>query len=249
MPPPPPPPQQQQLLVAASAAAPALALGAPSYVAASAPSELDETLPPSQDDDACGAAAAAAAAAIPAAAGGSGSGNENGGINEATGDIFGALTEAYANNPNDPADFTVGEEINLSGKGPIRYMYRPSLITNHPDCYTSSISSTEVHAAAGPLNHWFYLVAEGSNPTDGQPVSPTCNNSAVGGIGIQAAGEIYYNAMLSKTSTWKHANVRVATLQAAKNLYPGSCAKFNTVKAAWDAISVPQQSNEPTCSA
>jgi Zn-dependent metalloprotease len=179
--------------------------------------------------------------------GGSGSGNENGGINEATGDIFGALTEAYANNPNDPPDYVVGEEVDLVGDGPIRYMYNPSLVGD-PNCYSSSIPSTEVHAAAGPLNHWFYLTAEGSAPGGGKPASPTCNSTTVTGLGIQKAGLIYYNAMLAKTSTWKHANIRVATLNAAKNLYPGSCTEFNTVKAAWLAVSVPAQSGEPTCS-
>ncbi|MEU4222577.1 M4 family metallopeptidase, partial [Actinoplanes sp. NPDC026623] len=59
--------------------------------------------------------------------GGAGSGNENGGINESTGDIFGALTEAYANSALDPPDYTVGEEVDLVGDGPIRYMYNPSL--------------------------------------------------------------------------------------------------------------------------
>jgi Zn-dependent metalloprotease len=103
--------------------------------------------------------------------GGAGSGNENGGINEATGDIFGALTEAYANSPLDPPDYQVGEEVDLVGQGPIRYMYNPSL-AGDPNCYSASIPSTEVHAAAGPLNHWFYLVAEGSNPANGQPASP-----------------------------------------------------------------------------
>ena len=44
-----------------------------------------------------------------------------------------------------------------------------------------------MHAAAGPGNHWFYLLAEGSNPTNGQPASPTCNGSTVTGIGIQKA--------------------------------------------------------------
>ncbi|MFY1584448.1 hypothetical protein ACN267_08070 [Micromonospora sp. WMMD734] len=32
-----------------------------------------------------------------------------------------------------------------------------------------------------------------------------------------------------------------------KTLYPGSCTEFNTVKAAWDAVSVPAQSADPTC--
>ncbi|MEV6635771.1 M4 family metallopeptidase [Actinoplanes sp. NPDC051470] len=177
--------------------------------------------------------------------GGAGSGNENGGINESTGDIFGALTEAYTNNPLDPPDFQVGEEVDLVGDGPIRYMYNPSL-AGDPNCWSSSIPSTEVHAAAGPLNHWFYLVAQGSSPSGG-PASPTCNSSTVTGISTRTAGEIYYNALQSKTSTWKYANIRTATLNAAKNLYPNSCANFDTVKAAWNAISVPAQSGEPTC--
>jgi Zn-dependent metalloprotease len=177
--------------------------------------------------------------------GGAGSGNENGGINESTGDIFGALTEAYANNPLDPPDYQVGEEVDLVGDGPIRYMYDPSL-AGDPNCWSTSIPSTEVHAAAGPLNHWFYLISEGSAPA-GKPASPTCDGSAVTGVGIRKAGEIYYNAMLAKTSTWKYANIRTATLTAAKNLYPGSCAEFQALKAAWTAINVVAQAADPTC--
>src|SRR3954465_6918243 len=124
-------------------------------------------------------------------------------------------------------------------------MYNPSL-AGDPNCYSSSIPSTEVHSAAGPLNHWFYLTAEGSAPA-GKPASPTCNSSTVTGLGIRKAGEIYYNAMQSKTSTWKYVNIRTATLNSAKNLYAPSCTEFNAVKAAWAAISVPAQTNEATC--
>lgn len=176
--------------------------------------------------------------------GGSTGGNETGGLNEATGDIFGALTEAYAANPNDPADFLVGEEADLVGQGPIRNMYNPSALGD-PNCYSSSIPNTEVHAAAGPLNHWFYLLSQGSNAS---PASPTCNGSTVTGVGIQTAGKIFYNGLLLKTSSWTHAKARVATLTAAKNLYGSTdCTTFNRVKAAWDAVSVPAQSGEPTC--
>ena len=177
--------------------------------------------------------------------GGAGSGNENGGINESTGDIFGALTEAFANNPNDPPDYTVGEKVNLVGNGPIRFMYNPSL-AGHPNCFSSAIPRTEVHAAAGPLNHWFYLVAEGTRPA-GKPASPTCNNSTVTGISIRKAGQIFMGALQRKTSGWRYANVRVASLQAARQLFPTGCTEFNTVKAAWNAISVPAQRGEPTC--
>jgi Zn-dependent metalloprotease len=176
--------------------------------------------------------------------GGAGSGNENGGLNESTGDIFGALTEAYANNAKDRPDYEVGEGVNLVGQGPIRYMYQPSKVGD-PNCYSSSIPSTEVHAAAGPQNHWFYLLAEGSAPA-GKPASPTCNSSSVTGLGIQKAGKIFYNGLLKKTSSWNHKAARKATLEAAIALFPGSCTEYNTTKAAWDAVSVPTVSGEPT---
>ncbi|MBB5873273.1 Zn-dependent metalloprotease [Allocatelliglobosispora scoriae] len=179
--------------------------------------------------------------------GGAGTGNENGGLNESTGDIFGALTEAYADNPNDPADFTVGEEVNLVGSGPIRYMYNPAT-NGDPSCYSSAIPSTEVHAAAGPNNHWFYLTAIGSAGGGGNPSSPTCNSSTVAGIGIQKAGKIYMAALNMKTSAWRYVNVRTATLQAAVNLYGANSAECNTVKAAWNAVSVPAQAGEAQCS-
>ncbi|WP_328971985.1 M4 family metallopeptidase [Streptomyces sp. NBC_00239] len=180
--------------------------------------------------------------------GSSGSSNENGGMNESTGDIFGALTEHYANNPNDTPDYTVGEKLNFLGDNkPIRYMYNPSLANNDPNCYNQLTSGTEVHAAAGPQNHWFYLLAEGSSPGGGKPNSPICSGgpSSVTGIGIQKAGKIFMGALLAKTSSWNHAAARRATLASAKNTY-GS-AECLAVKTAWDAIRVPAQSGETDC--
>lgn len=179
--------------------------------------------------------------------GGSTGGNETGGINEATGDIFGALTEAYAANPNDPADFLVGEEADLTGQGPIRNMYDPSALGD-PNCYSSAIPTSEVHAAAGPLNHWFYLLSQGSAGSGGSPASPTCNASTLTGAGLQTAGKIYYEALLLKTSSWTYAKARIATLTAAKNSYGSTdCTTFIKVRSAWDAVSVPAQPGEPTC--
>ncbi|QYN25739.1 M4 family metallopeptidase [Amycolatopsis sp. DSM 110486] len=172
------------------------------------------------------------------------------GTQEFVADVFGASTEWFANEPApyDKPDFLVGEQVNLVGSGPIRNMYNPSALGDK-NCYDSSVPGGEVHAAAGPGNHWFYLLAEGTNPTNGQPTSTTCNNSTVTGLGVQTAVKIFYNAMLLKTSGSSYLKYRTWTLTAAKNLFPGSCAEFNTVKAAWDAISVPAQSADPTCSA
>ena len=169
------------------------------------------------------------------------------GTQEFVADTFGAATEWYANNATDRPDYTVGEQVNLVGSGPIRYMYNPSL-AGDDNCYSSSTPTDEVHAAAGPGNHWFYLLAEGTSPTDGQPTSPTCNSTTMTGVGIQKAIKIMYNAMLMKTSSSSYLKYRTWTLTAAKNLYPGSCTEFNAVKAAWNAVSVPAQTGDPTCS-
>jgi Zn-dependent metalloprotease len=167
------------------------------------------------------------------------------GTQEFVADTIGAATEAFANNPNDPPDYLVGEEINLVGSGPIRNMYNPSAVGDS-NCYSSSTPGSEVHAAAGPGNHWFYLLAQGTSG-NGQPASTTCNSTTVTGVGIQTAMKIMYNAMLLKTSSSSYLKYRTWTLTAAKNLTPGNCTNFNTVKAAWNAVSVPAQSADPTC--
>jgi Zn-dependent metalloprotease len=170
------------------------------------------------------------------------------GTQEFIGDVFGTATEAYANEPStyDAPDYTIGEEADLLGDGPIRVMYDPSQVGD-PNCYSSSVPNAEVHAAAGPGDHFFYLLAEGSAPGGGKPNSPTCNGSSVTGIGIQKATKIMYNAMLMKTSASSYLKYRTWSLTAAKNLYPGSCTEFNAVKAAWTAVSVPAQTGDPTC--
>lgn len=84
--------------------------------------------------------------------GGSGGGNETGGLNEGTGDIFGALTEWWDNQSgsgHDEPDYLVGERADFL----IRDMANPSS-QGHPDCWSTQIPNTEVHAAAGPINHF-----------------------------------------------------------------------------------------------
>ena len=161
-------------------------------------------------------------------------------------DTFGAATEWYANNPVDTPDFTVGETINLVGSGPIRYMYNPSLAGDE-NCYSRRSRPQEVHAAAGPGNHWFYLLAEGSSPTNGQPTSPTCNSSTVTGVGIQNAEQIMYNAMLMKTSDLVVPEVPHLDPDRGQEPRRRPARLYNATKAAWNAVSVPAQAGDPTC--
>jgi zinc metalloprotease ZmpA len=174
-------------------------------------------------------------------------GISGGNTSEFVADTFGAATEAFINSRNDPPDFTVGEEVNLLGTGAIRDMRNPSSLGDD-NCFSNRTAREEVHAAAGPGNHWFFLVSQGTGG-NGQGASPTCNNSRVTGLGIKTAMKIMFNAMLLKNSNSSYPQYRVLTLQAAKSLFPGSCAEFGTVKAAWDAVAVPPQNREPTCNA
>ncbi|WP_308166066.1 M28 family peptidase [Actinomadura sp. NEAU-AAG7] len=173
-------------------------------------------------------------------------GMSGGGTQEFVGDVWGASVEAFLNNPVDKPDYTVGEEVNLVGQGPIRNMYNPSQVNNDPNCYSSSVPRMEVHKAAGPGNHWFYLLAEGSNPGGGKPNSPVCQGGQVTGIGVLNAAKIFYNAMNMKTSGTSYPRYRTLTLSAAKNL-DKTCDWFNKVKAAWDAVQLGAQSGDPTC--
>jgi zinc metalloprotease ZmpA len=163
---------------------------------------------------------------------------ESGGLNEATSDIFGSLVEFYAANSNDPGDFLIGEEIYTPSKSgdALRYMYKPSLDGKSPDCYSSSVGSLDVHASSGIANHFFYLLAQGSNAS---PASPTCDGSSVTGIGKDKAGKIWYRALTVKfTSSTKYAGARTGTLAAAADLYGSGSAEYNAVNAAWAAVNV-----------
>ena len=166
-------------------------------------------------------------------------GISQGGTQEFIGDALATATEYYDNQSAsyDPPDHTIGEEINLVGNGPIRDGSNPANVGD-PVCYTSSIPSAPVHDAAGPGDHWFYLLSRGG--------TSRCDSTVVTGIGEQAAIKVLYNAMLMKTSSSSYLKYRTWTLTAAKNL-DSTCAQFNAVKNAWDAVNVPPQTADPTC--
>ncbi len=178
--------------------------------------------------------------------------NESGGLNEATSDIFGAMVEYYANTAADPADYVIGEELfpnNANMSNAIRWMFKPSLDNVSYDCYAPGIGSDDVHYTSGPANRFFYLLAEGAVVPAGfgagtwanlSASSLVCNgNTALTGIGREAAGKIWYRALtVYMTSGTNYAGARAATLTAATDLYGGGSAQYNAVAAAWSAVSV-----------
>jgi len=177
---------------------------------------------------------------------------EAGGLNEATSDIFGTSVEFYAANPADVPDYLIGELVDLKGDGtPVRYMDRPSRDGVSPDCWSSTLDSLDVHLAAGPLNHWFYLASEGSGPKTLNGVSydsPTCNASTVTPIGRDKATKIWYRTLTTYlTSSDSYAAARDGAIQSAKDLYPADPSVCSGIDSSFSAIGVPP--GVATCSA
>ncbi len=170
---------------------------------------------------------------------------ESGGLNEGTSDIMGTMVEWFANNAHDQPDYLMGEQMGT----PLRYLYHPSLDGASADCWYSTVGKLDVHYSSGVANHLFYLMAEGTNPTDGQPASPTCKsgdtknatgNGVLAGIGRDKAQAIWYRALsVYFTSTTDYHAARAATLSAAADLYGGTgSATYAAVAAAWSAVLV-----------
>ncbi len=170
---------------------------------------------------------------------------ESGGLNEATSDIMGTMVEFYAANASDVPDYVIGEEIFVNynpATNYIRRMDKPSSDGASQDCWSSRTKRVDVHYSSGPANHFFYLLSEGSGAKTINGIahnSPTCNGSTLTGIGRAAAGAIWYRALtVYMTSSTNYAGARVATVNAATDLYGATSTQVAAVKAAWSAVSV-----------
>ena len=173
---------------------------------------------------------------------------ESGGLNESTSDIFGTMVEFYANLPAETPDYLIGERLPRDGSGPLRTMIQPSVDGASADCWYQGVGQLDMHYSSGVGNHFFYLLAEGSQPTGG-PASPTCKtgdkrvatgNTVIKGIGRKKAEKIWYRALsVYMTSSANYHDAREATLSAAADLYGGAGSKvWKKVNAAWAAVNV-----------
>jgi Zn-dependent metalloprotease len=167
---------------------------------------------------------------------------EPGGLNEATSDIFGTMVEFYAANASDPGDYYIGEQFDLAQHHGFRRMDNPALDGKSESCWSTATKSVDVHYSSGVGNHFFYLLAEGSGSKligGREHNSPTCNGSTITGIGRSAAERIWYRALTAyMTSNTNYAGARVATLNAATDLFGAQSTQRSAVAAAWSAVNV-----------
>jgi Zn-dependent metalloprotease len=168
---------------------------------------------------------------------------ESGGLNEANSDIMGTMVEFYGQGgglaagsttiPATGGNFDIGEQLETAAYNhPLRYMYKPSLDGSSPDFWKSTLGSLDVHYSSGVGNHFFYLLSQGTGPK-----TNTYNNSTFNGIGNDKAARIWFRALATYfTSSTNYAGARVATLKAAADLYGSTSTEYNTVAAAWTAV-------------
>ncbi|MFI6350659.1 M4 family metallopeptidase [Streptomyces sp. NPDC050560] len=168
---------------------------------------------------------------------------ESGGLNEGTSDIFASAVEFYADAPDNPGNYLIGEQIDINGDGsPLRYMDQPSKDGISLDDWSSSAGNTDVHYSSGIANHFFYLLSEGSGQKTINGIdydSPTSNGESVPGIGRDAAEQIWFKALTEyMTSTTDYHDAREATLSAAADLFGEDSTEYSTVDATWAAVNV-----------
>ncbi|UQI45098.1 M4 family metallopeptidase [Streptomyces sp. HU2014] len=161
----------------------------------------------------------------------------------ATSDIFGVSAEFFADNAADPGDYLVAERTGPDGTlTAARHLDRPSKDGHAKDSWYPGIGSTFPRDAAGPAEHFFYLLSEGSGPKVIGGVaydSPTHDGRPVAGIGRAAAERIWFRALtVYMTSTTNYKAARAATLRAAADLYGTGGAPYRAVEAAWTAVNV-----------
>ncbi len=189
---------------------------------------------------------------------------ESGGLNEANSDMHGTMVEFMAHGggtttvPNytaitgtiqvnygtvPAANYLIGEQLATNAfNKPLRYMYKPSLDGSSPDAWSRSTGRLDVHYSSGPANHFFFLLAHGSqiDAFSGNIQSPLANGvTSFAGVGNDKAARIWYKAVTAyMTSSTNYAGARTATLSAATALYGASSPEYTAVNTAWLAVNV-----------
>jgi Zn-dependent metalloprotease len=164
--------------------------------------------------------------------------DESGALNEAFSDMFGAAIEFYA--VPDSGDWFVGEDFDLTTNGNgFRNMSNPNEDAQ-PDTYqgtfwyTGVVDNGGVHTNSGVANYWFYLLSEGGSGTN-----DFGNAFGVDSIGIDKAAHIAYRTLTQYlTPTSNYMDTRVASIQAAIDLYGACSAEAIATTNAWYAVGV-----------
>ncbi len=175
---------------------------------------------------------------------------EQGGINESLSDIWAMCVEHYAN-----VNYGLNKNLDLLGNDfgyTLRSMANPKLY-GQPDTYrgTNWVAATVsegcsvpqggaggndycgVHTNSGVGNFWFYTLTLGGSGTNDNG-----DNYSVTAIGVEKGGDIVFASIQYLTPTSQYADFRVATIQAAQDLYGTGSQEEISVTNGWYAVGV-----------
>ena len=176
---------------------------------------------------------------------------ESGALNESFSDLMAVSLKKYVQG-ND-ANWYIGEGI-MIGCSNMRDMAHPWLSQDGrdplPGFYQgqnwvdteSSVDHGGVHTNSGVQNRWYFLLTDGESGTDEKGIAYD-----ITGIGIEKSQQIAYRTLTQyATQQSQYADIRPASLQAAEDLYGENSVEVQTVSAAWNAVGVYENGEDPT---
>ena len=166
---------------------------------------------------------------------------ESGALNESFSDLMGISVKKHVQGENAP--WTLGDGIMVYYPY-MRNMQYPKMHErkSSPDTYKGEFwMDTEgeldhggVHINSGVQNKWYYLLTDGDSGTNDNGY-----NYQVNGIGIEKSQQIAYRTLTEyATAESQYADIRLASLQAAEDLYGVNSAEVESVAEAWKAVGV-----------
>ncbi|HMB81819.1 MAG TPA: M4 family metallopeptidase [Vicinamibacterales bacterium] len=170
--------------------------------------------------------------------------SEAGALNEAFSDMFGVATSFFYQAPGNgalQASYVIGKDLSVpSGSFPIRSLSNP-LVNGDPDHYSLRFIGGDPHYNSTIASHAYYLAIEGgTDRTSGRSVQ------GVGAANREQIEKTFFRALTAlMPSSSTFALTRVATIQAARDLYGVGGVVERAITQAWDAVGV-QERTVPT---
>jgi hypothetical protein len=173
--------------------------------------------------------------------------SEAGALNEAFSDMMGVATAFFFQAPGNgalQASYLIGKDLSVpSGAVAVRSLSNPAASAD-PDHYTQRFIGGDPHFNSTIASHTYYLAIEGgTNRTSGRTVQ------GVGAANREQIEKVFFRALtvlMPSSSTF--ALTRVATIQAALDLYGAGSTVERAITQAWDAVGV-QERTAPTATA
>jgi thermolysin len=170
--------------------------------------------------------------------------SDAGALNEAFSDMFGVAASFYYQTPGNgalQASYAIGKDLSVpSGAFAIRSLANP-LSLGDPDHYTLRFIGGDPHYNSTIASHAYYLAIEGgTDRTSGRSVQ------GVGAANRDQIEKAFFRALtvlMPSSSTF--GLTRVATIQAARDLYGAGSTVERAITQAWDAVGV-QERTLPT---